>query len=109
LELLVGENLKITSDRLNYVIEQRKVRTEGENIGEEYWVNAGYYSQFDETIFKHLINLGLRTSDLKGVKEILDYLTEIRKDILKLDFRECIKKLKQEPVETTEADDDMLG
>lgn len=109
MELLVGENLKITSDRLNYIIEQRKVRTEGENIGEEYWVNAGYYSQFDETIFKHLINLGLRTSDLKGAREILDYLAEIRKDILKLDFRECIKKLKQEPVGIEETDDDMLG
>ena len=108
MELLVGENLKITSDRLNYIIEQRKVRTEGDNIGDEYWVNAGYYSQFDETIFKHLVNLGLRTSDLKGVREILDYLAEIRKDILKLNFQECIKKLKQEPVET-ETDDDMLG
>ena len=109
MDLLINENLKITSDRLNYIIEQRKVRTEGENIGEEYWVNAGYYSQFDETIFKHLINLGLRTSDLKGAREILDYLAEIRKDILKLDFRECIKKLKQEPVGIEETDDDMLG
>ena len=108
MKLLVGENLKITADRLNYIIEQRKVRTEGENIGDEYWVNAGYYSQFDEAIFKHLINLGLRTSDLKGVREILDYLAEIRKDILKLDFQECVKKLKQEPAEI-ETDDDMLG
>jgi len=109
MELFVGENFKITSDRFNYIIEQRKIKTEGENVGEEHWTTAGYYSMFDESLFKFLANHGLKTSELVGVRQILDYLAQMKKDIMKLDFREVVKKLKQETAEPVDDIDDLLS
>ena len=111
MELFVGEKFKITSDRFQYIVEQKKVKTEGENIGDEYWVTAGYYSMFDESLFLFLVNHGMRTSELVGVRQILDYLTQMKKDIMKLDFRKAVKKLKQESEQVDNADDigDMLS
>ena len=111
LELLIGDNFKIFNpDRYNFVIEQKKVRTEGENIGEEYWTRLGHYSEIGEVIFKDLVQHGLKANDLKDVRQIITCLESIRKDILKLDFREIEKKLKfEKPDSEDEESDDMLG
>jgi len=86
--MLLGKNYKIESDDLQVTLFERKVRSgkpsrfgrkvKPENIGKEYWIPLGYYSNIRNAL-RGFINMELLKTGLKDVGIILDKIEELYK------------------------------
>jgi hypothetical protein len=86
--MLLGKNYKIESDDLQVTLFERKVRSgkpsrfgrkvKPENIGKEYWIPLGYYSNIRNAL-RGFINMELLKTGLKDVEIILDKFEELYK------------------------------
>ena len=80
MQIRLSEDYQLTSDRLQYILQERKVPTKGENIGKEYWDNIGYYNKL-QTALEGYVDMRVRTSDKNSVAELITYLKEIKKEV----------------------------
>lgn len=75
----LNDKYYLDTDSLNYILLERKVYEKGKNIGEEYFVNVGYYGKL-EHLYMSLIekeikdDLGLIENISKVVELIKEYL-----------------------------------
>lgn len=76
-------NYKITSDSMNYILQERKIVLEGDSKGKEYFTNIGYYNSLN-SLLKSYSELSIRNSDAKTIKEILKIVKETKTKIDKL-------------------------
>lgn len=83
MNIRLNEDYQLTSDRLQYILQERKVSTKGENIGKEYWDNVGYYSKLQNAIDDY-IDMRVRASDAKSIAEIITHIKELKKEIIAL-------------------------
>ena len=80
--IILGDNHKITTDKLNVILEERKVKKPKKDqtdfVPGEYWVVVGYYPDFKVALnaFANKSIMGL-----DDVRLIVDKLEEI-KDII---------------------------
>jgi hypothetical protein len=79
----LDDKYTLTSDSMNYIIEETKVIQDGERKGEKYKTAYGYYGTV-ETALKGFKELKIRTSDAKSIKELLKVSKEIDKKIEKI-------------------------
>jgi len=79
----LDDKYTLTSDSLNYIIEETKVRQDGDRKGETYKTVYGYYSTL-ESALKGFKELKIRTSDAKSIKELLEVSKETDKKIEKI-------------------------
>ena len=80
IDIRLGENHRITSDSMNYILQERKEVLEGKTRGEEYFINLGYYSTIS-SLLESYMELCIRNSEAKSMKEILDLVKKIREEI----------------------------
>jgi hypothetical protein len=90
MKIQLNENYRITSMPLNFILEERKVKQEGKQAGEEYWKTIGYYGNLDQLLFK-LFNLRLQESNVEGIQNIIE---EIKTAVI--DIKQQIKLLENE-------------
>lgn len=77
----LNDTYRIESNERNFILQRQKEVKEGKRTGEIYWIDIGYYPRLDWAItgcLKH----GLMTSELKGLQQILDFLSDLGNDIL---------------------------
>ena len=79
----LDDKYTLTSDSMNYIIEETKVIQDGDRKGETYKTVHGYYSTL-ESALKRFKELKIRTSDAKSIKELLEVCKEIDKKIEKI-------------------------
>jgi len=65
MEILLGDNLRITSDSKNYVLEKRILSKIGKNAGEYVWNQEGYYGTI-QSLLRSLVDVTLRESESKS-------------------------------------------
>ena len=82
LHIRVGNYLVRRIDNYNIVVEQVKKRKEGANIGQEYFVNIGYYQRL-ETAFDKVLRLGIDKKNITSIKDVIASLTEAKNDLAK--------------------------
>ena len=80
MNIRLSEDYQITSDKYQYMLQERKVPTKGENIGKEYWDNIGYYNKL-QTVLEDYVDMRVRTSNKNSVAELITYLKEIKKEV----------------------------
>lgn len=83
MNIRLNEDYQLTSDRLQYILQERKVPEKGKNIGKEYWDNIGYYSKLQNAIDDY-IDMRVRASDAKSIAEIITHIKELKKEIIAL-------------------------
>lgn len=79
----LDDKYTLTSDSMNYIIEETKVIQSGDRKGETYKTVYGYYSTI-EAALKGFKQLKIRTSDATSIKELLEICKEIDKKIEKI-------------------------
>ena len=79
----LDDKYTLISDSMNYIIEETKVRQDGDRKGETYKTVYGYYGTI-ESALKGFKELKIRTSDAKAIKELLEISKEIDKKIEKI-------------------------
>ena len=79
----LDDKYTLTSDSMNYIIEETKVIQDGSKKGETYRTVYGYYGTV-EAALKGFKELKIRTSDAKAIKELLEISKETDKKIEKI-------------------------
>ena len=79
----LNDKYTLTSDSMNYIIEETKVIQDGSKKGETYRTVYGYYGTV-EAALKGFKELKIRTSDAKAIKELLEISKETDKKIEKI-------------------------
>ena len=80
MQIKIGENHRVITDPLNYILQEKYIAKEGKNRGNEVWKNISYHSNLKQAIESY-VGKGLKLSDAKGVEEILNKLEQIEEDI----------------------------
>ena len=80
MEIKLHDDYRLTSDRYQYILQERKVPQKGKNIGKEYWDNIGYYSKLQNALDDY-IDMRVKLSDVKSITEIINHLKELKKEV----------------------------
>ena len=80
MEIKLHADYRLTSDRYQYILQERKVPQKGENIGKEYWDNIGYYSKLQNALDDY-VDMRVKLSDVKSITEIISHLKELKKEV----------------------------
>lgn len=75
----LGENLRVVTDRWNYILQRKKKRRNG-HYGYD---DIGYYSRIED-LFVALMELKIKSSEVKRLTQLQESIEVIHKDIVKL-------------------------
>lgn len=67
----LNDQYRITTDALNYVLEEKKIINKGDKVGESYWTNVGYYPSLEGTV-SAILKKGIQTTEVEGVQNIIN-------------------------------------
>lgn len=84
MQIKIGGNHRIITDSLNHILQEESAIEKGENKGKKVWRNISYHSNFKQAIESY-VDRGLKLSDAEGVREILNKLEQLEKDIQNLE------------------------
>ena len=76
----------ITADRYNVILQEEKTKTTGENAGEKYMENIGYYYDLQGAVlgaYKILSRENIAKEEIKNVKQQVAELEEIKDNLKK--------------------------
>lgn len=62
-------------DKYNIVLEELRVIKEGDNAGNEYPVNIGYYKRLD-SVLKRTLELNIESKFIKELKDVIQALKD---------------------------------
>lgn len=83
--LKINDDYRITTDSMNIMLEKKKVienNTKTHKIGDVVWNIIGYYSEFEHA-YNAAIKHGILTSDLKGLRAIINKIDIITQEVRK--------------------------
>lgn len=83
MKIKLSDDYQLTSDRYQYIIQEKKVVKKGKTQGTEYWDNIGYYNTLQGALDSY-VNMRVRISDKNTLTELLAYLKEIKKEVIAL-------------------------
>jgi len=76
MNIKVNDKFRITSDSLNFIIQEKKIAVTGKHIGELRWENLGYYSTIAGLVYG-LCNTILKRSKARSVKGLIQDLADL--------------------------------
>ena len=80
MELKINDNYKITTDSMNYIMNEKQVVKSGKKKGQVKWKSIGYYSSL-ESLFNNYFDVRLMKSNANGLSEVLEVCKEIKEEI----------------------------
>ena len=80
MNLDINKDFRITSDPMQFILQERRERQDGNKKGEEYWNTIGYYSSL-ETALNDYKTYRIKVSDADGYKQIIELLEKLEKEI----------------------------
>jgi len=72
----IDENFRISSDREQWIIQERKVTETGKNAGKENWVNVSYWGTVQGAV-KGLSGLMIWLCDSESLIGVLEYIEKL--------------------------------
>ena len=88
--MLIGKKYKLEGDALNITLSEKVINARGKNIGGERWIALGYFSKPQHAL-EALVDLKVRETKLKDIKEVCRTQQELYDMIKKLDIPVKIK------------------
>lgn len=78
LRISVGNKWVITSDRYQFILNERKIVLSGEKKGQAYLEAVGYYSKIDQLV-SGLVHFDVRTAEIKSISSLVDKVEHVCK------------------------------
>ena len=72
----IDANFRITSDKYQWVIQERKVIATGKNAGQENWANVSYWATVQGAV-KGLGEMMVRLHDSETLTDALEYVENL--------------------------------
>lgn len=92
--ILLNQDLRIYElDPHNLTLQERRVKKEGANAGEEYWVTISYHSDIHGVVNK-LLKMSIRGVNIQTLQDIIETHKKCKADIVKAlkTYIEAIRK-----------------
>jgi len=70
MKIKLNDKYQVTGVPLNFVLEEKKVHSEGKEKGVEYFDTVGYYPSL-ETLLRGMATHGLQTTETEGVELLI--------------------------------------
>lgn len=83
MKIKIDDKYQITSDSMQYILQEKKQSKNDEREVKEYYVNAGYYGTFASAL-KNYKELQIRNSDVTTIDELMKFIKELDDKIEKL-------------------------
>ena len=83
MEIKINEKYRIKSDTDNVILQENKTVQDGDNKGNQYWQNIGYFPWLDWAYRECLRREILSREDLKDIKSIIDTVEKLHMDFKK--------------------------
>ena len=77
MKVKIGEDWRIDSEPMNFVLKSKKVYEKGDFKGQEYFATEGYYNNFTSAV-EAISNLMLIESEATTLAEVKQELIEIK-------------------------------
>lgn len=78
MNIKIDENLRITTDKYNYIIQEKVVAKSGKTKGKVKWKPRGYYTRIDH-LCNALLNIRIRKADVSSLSGLAECIKkEIR-------------------------------
>jgi len=81
--LKINEDYRITTDSICIILEKKRViqkNTKNHKAGDEVYDTIGYYGEFEHA-YRAMVKHGLLTSDLEGLRAILNWIERTSREI----------------------------
>ena len=72
----IDENFRISSDKYQWIIQERKVTETGKNAGQERWANVSYWGTVQGAV-KGLSGLMIWLCDSESLIGVLEYIEKL--------------------------------
>ncbi|MPW26244.1 hypothetical protein GC105_10635 [Alkalibaculum sp. M08DMB] len=85
MELVLSDKYQISTDQFNYILQEKSVVKDGNNAGQEYTKNIGYYGKLEQAL-KVVLDLKIKDVDKANIKQLHDHLAlinDVMKDMVK--------------------------
>jgi hypothetical protein len=83
MQIELNENYRIIGGRKQYILQEKSTVLEGDNKGNEYWTNEGYFKTL-EALFTYYIDLRVRCSNTTTLKGLVRSVKELKKEVHEL-------------------------
>ena len=87
MDIILDDNHKLTSDKYNYIIKERKIYEKGDKKGEVYWKQLFFYPKLEQAVAGYcehfLLESSLSTLDglgdaVRGLRSIVESIKETK-------------------------------
>lgn len=70
MKIKLNEQYQVRGIPMNFILEEKKIRKEGKNIGEEYWQEIGYYPTL-ESLLRGIATRHLQTTETEEIELLI--------------------------------------
>lgn len=92
MKIQLDENYRITTDPLNFILEEKRIAQSGKNKGNEIWVNIGYFGTL-RPLLKDYIKTNIKNSNIDTIEGVLARMDELEENINKCTSTKTIEEL----------------
>ena len=92
MKIQLDNNFRITTDPLNFILEEKRIAQSGKNKGNEIWVNAGYFGTL-KPLLKDYIQTNIKNSNIDTIEGIIARIDELERNINKCTSIKTIEEL----------------
>lgn len=80
MNIQINEDVRITSDPFNVIVEIRKVTKSGKNAGEERWEADSYHGSLEQAV-QHIHRQNIQMSDSDSVDKLIAVIERSKAEI----------------------------
>jgi hypothetical protein len=80
MKIKLNEQYQVRGIPMNFILEEKKIRKEGKNIGEEYWQEIGYYPTL-ESLLRGIATRHLQTTETNGIELLISEIKTFTKSV----------------------------
>lgn len=80
MNIKINDKYSITSDKHNFILQERKIVKSGENKGQERFIDVGFYGNINQ-LLSRLAQQELRDSDINTLQGVLKHLYSFNKEL----------------------------
>lgn len=81
MQIKINDDVRITSDRYNIIIEIRKIAKSGESAGDERWVADSFHGSIEQAVL-HIHQQNIQLSDADSIDKLIAVIERSKNEII---------------------------
>ena len=78
MNIKINEDYRITSDKMNIILEQKKIIEKGDNAGQVRYEQIAFFQNL-ERLYNHFLKREIFLSDAESFKELISVVERVEK------------------------------